>query len=297
LEWLVRCISEGNIRWPEDERRIKVALNTYHSLKSKPSLRTRYNVQPDINNYSLEDLEEIDRRIKGFQENGNRLIPGAELLYDDGEYVVIRIGGPRVRLEDAIQAACFYGQNTNWCTRNEDAALDYLKRGPLYVIFRNGRKISQYSPHSNYQIADEKNKSLRLLDLDPVLLKVLDEIGLHLSFSDIAVLIDRKEKIPRFILNRIAQEPWLILRYCRDREIRWPEAEPVLLTNVSASLRYAISVIEGRWPELESLLLDRYRQDPADTEPFTDRYERKIMDGNWPEYEQLKRQLGMRSYA
>ena len=58
---------------------------------------------------------------------------------------------------------------------------------------------------------------------------------------------------------------------------RWPEAEPLILTNIAMTYWYAYNIIKGRWPEAECVILN--------SSEFSYLYACNIIKGKWPEGE------------
>jgi hypothetical protein len=69
------------------------------------------------------------------KENKFIFLPGAEKLYDDNNWFLIKITDPK--------ACSFYAKGTNWCTRNQETASHYLEEGPLYIIYKEGKIYAQ----------------------------------------------------------------------------------------------------------------------------------------------------------
>ena len=59
---------------------------------------------------------------------------------------------------------------------------------------------------------------------------------------------------------------------------RWPEAEPVIMKNAWAILAYAEKVLEGRWPEAEEYI----KTDPG----MATQYAVSVIEDRWPEAEE-----------
>ena len=58
-------------------------------------------------------------------------------------------------------------------------------------------------------------------------------------------------------IDPVGIESEKLVRFCfRNDCVRWPEAEPEILKDKEWARRYAFSVIDGEWPELEDILLN-----------------------------------------
>jgi hypothetical protein len=293
LEWLVRRVSEGNIRWPEDQRRTQVALTTYANLKQSPRLLKEHEVSPDINKYTLHDLEDIEDKILGrplqtdHQESENRN-PSVKLIYDQGGYKIIQIGGPGTDIEQASAALCFYATNTRWCTDNDKTNREYLEYGPVYVIFHNGKKIAQAD--GRRQVMDTKDLYIEMNEKTLPLYKLLVKNGIitkALYYYKISSEITHKRQPlknereiatdPRiafdYIFNFLDGKPWplaepaiardpvVAVRYAAHiLQRRWPEAEPVIAQNAESAFLYASDIIQGPWPPGEPAIASEARE-------------------------------------
>jgi hypothetical protein len=255
LEWLVRRVSEGNIRWPEDQRRTQAALATYANLKQSPRLLKEHEVSADINKYTLHDLEDIEDRVTGRplqterQEAENRN-SSAKLIYNQGGYKIIQIGGPGTDIEQASQALCFYANNTRWCTDNDKTNREYLRKGPVYVIFHNGKKIAQAD--GRRQVMDPKDVPLDINEKTIPVYQLLIKLGIitkALFYYMHSENITHQRQPPENE-KEIATDPRVALDYITnflDGE-PWPLAEPAIARNPDTAFSYARNIIRGPWP-------------------------------------------------
>lgn len=65
-------------------------------------------------------------------------------------------------LAKAIKLACQYGEGTNWCTTNAAVAMEYLQKGPLYIVLRDGYPVVQawaniQDPMNHFQVMNRKD--------------------------------------------------------------------------------------------------------------------------------------------
>jgi hypothetical protein len=307
LEWLVRRVSEGNIRWPEDERRAQAALATYANLKQSPRLLKEHEVSADINKYTLHDLEDIEDKVTGrplptgHQEGENRN-PSAKLIYDQGGYKIIQIGGPGTDLEQASEALCFYANNTRWCTDNPQTNREYLEYGPVYVIFHNGKKIAQAD--GKRQVMDPKDVPLDINEKTIPVYQLLIKLGImnkalfyYMHSENVThqrqppenekeIATDPRvalDYIDNFLDGKpwplaepaIARDPSTAVGYARDvLKRRWPEAEPVIAQDADSACVYASDVIQGPWPPGEPAI--------ASSSLAAYAYASEIIQGPWP---------------
>jgi hypothetical protein len=76
--------------------------------------------------FKLESRRQSEKRIKR---------EGSEIIYDDGRHRVLVISCPA--------CATLYSRGTTWCTSDPAKAAAYLESGPLYIVFRDGRRYAQ----------------------------------------------------------------------------------------------------------------------------------------------------------
>ena len=65
LEWMVRQLNNSLIRWPEDRPRLVTALSSFYKIKRSPTLLKQYSASPDLNHYTIHQLEELSDKIEG----------------------------------------------------------------------------------------------------------------------------------------------------------------------------------------------------------------------------------------
>ena len=97
LEWMVRQLNNSLIRWPEDRPRLVTALTSFYKIKRSPILLTQYSASPDLNHYTIHQLEDLSDKIEGVTqrpESVNLSNPGLQKIYDDGVYAVFKILNP-----------------------------------------------------------------------------------------------------------------------------------------------------------------------------------------------------------
>jgi hypothetical protein len=307
LEWLVRRVSDGNIRWPEDQRRTQVALTTYANLKQSPRFLKEHGVNPDINKYTLHDLEDIEDKILGRplqteRQEGENRNPSAKLIYNQGGYKIIQVGGPGTDLEQASQALCFYANNTRWCTDNDKTNREYLEKGPVYVIFHNGKKIAQAD--GKRQVMDTKDRDIEMNEKTLPLYKLLVKNGTitkALYYYKYSENVTHRRQPPEnereiatdpriafdYLFNFLDGEPWPLAEpaIARDPEIaakyavyilkrRWRQAEPAIARDSESAFLYARNIIQGPWPLGELAI--------ASHPTYAAYYASDILHNSWP---------------
>jgi hypothetical protein len=147
LPYIIRQIARDNLVITmdnfEDADRISSALNYFHEHHKKKD----WPGHRDINQYkNWRELEDLTTK---FQEEGKEFKSGKELRREQTQgmdelfevtipnkskttYTFVKFTTP--------EALARCGSGTKWCTTNPDTAETYLKRGPLYIVFRDDKK-------------------------------------------------------------------------------------------------------------------------------------------------------------
>jgi hypothetical protein len=254
VEWLARQYITNQFRL-EDRPRIHDVLTKFGQIKNKLTQR-------DINQYTLHSLEEvIDKEFNveipdDVDENTD--VPGAKNLYN----------GPLGKLDVpmTVEAAKMLGSGTKWCTAaNKDNMFnEYNEDGPLYVWRDKSGKKYQFHFHTE-QFMDSRDKPIK-----PELLT-----SFRTSHPVISKLFKKYEQ--DCIKDKDTRR---LLRYARDvLHDRWPEAEPIIATDLGVAYVYASEVIEDRWPAIEKYIL----KDPHNAY----KYASEVIEDRWPEAEPI----------
>lgn len=174
-EWLARLVIRGVIGVPgisdpsttptilldsdQDIGRIRNALAAFE--RAKPRLDPN---QRDINSY--QNLEVLEQTLRQSVELGKvrssasfvRQAEGANIIYDDGSYVVYFFKGSQgdqqgcAPFEERLQGLGKLGMGppvTSWCTRTgyggaeNRFGLNYLSIGDIYTIYKDGKPFAQ----------------------------------------------------------------------------------------------------------------------------------------------------------
>lgn len=193
--------------------------------KIKTAKKLPENIPYDIN--KIEDPKELKniateiskiktKRVEYKEKESNLFAKGsADLIYEDDKLKIVKIND--------INASCFYGINTKWCTAmtddnyNKETAKNYLKKylsiGNLYVIFDKKNKSKYQISFAAKKIRDEKDKivnPLKFREINPYVYDKLielfkDEIVDNRYFefmqNDFETLYDKS-----YILNLIKRE-------------------------------------------------------------------------------------------
>jgi hypothetical protein len=292
LEWVVNRVSRGNIRWPEDKTRVLRALKEYNDLKKQPRYLKQHNVSADINQYTLHDLEKINRSIHGDPDlvpaPGEQILPATKWFatMNGGRDKILRIGGPGTDLKQSIKSACTLGEGTKWCTGGkdaEDSARHYLEKGPLFIIYRDGQP---YAQTDRDQLMDVHDYPIEFRD-DEELWHELAEIGIF-SKAKIAYAYAyysgiRNEDGEKDIVTD-KKYRYLYITTILGVDDRWPEAEPYILRdkNPEEIYKYCRRCLnKKRWPAGEKVLLTLGGFEAE----YLVLYAKNILNCSWPEAE------------
>ena len=293
LEWMVRRLNNSLIRWPEDRQRLVTALTSFYKIKRSPTLLKQYSASPDLNHYTIHQLEELSDKIEGVTQRPdsvNLSSPGLKKIYDNGVYAVFKI----LNSETAVEMA----KGTKWCTSDFQTAKHYIENSGLYIWFKEGKKFAQSDGESQFMDLQDATivPDIELLKLYKGLFKNVPtklppEFKKELDFETLEIIKDIPDVALEYsctVLKRrwpeaepyIMKDPYVSVSYARDIiKGRWPEAEPYIKYDCSASLLYARDVIKGRWPEAEPLLVKATY--------YAYGYAHDVIEGRWPEAEPL----------
>jgi len=82
----------------------------------------------------------------------------------------------------------------------------------------------------------------------------------------------------KLILDKYKNSPRDLFRYARDMiSGRWPEAEPIIMTDLLYAYYYSRDIIRGRWSEAEPIIMS--------SSEYAYLYALYIIKGRWPEAE------------
>ena len=270
----IKWLNDGTFRYPEDNIKLKQTIQDYEQLKNKHPL-------PKINKFkSLQDLTHlIDQHLRPQtlkQEKRKIKITNLEqygnIIYNDGELAVIEITDPN--------SAVTLSSGTKWCTSDKKTAKEYLDKGPLYIIYKDGKKFAQAHLQSGQymNLRDESldNNIVQDIMTKSGLIKKIKEDPIAAFNYAYEIIQDRFPEAEPVIMK----DP--IAAYSYAHEIigeRWPEAEPTIMRDQAIASEYAFVIIRGRWPEAEPIIM----KDPI----TASEYASQIIKGRWPEAEPI----------
>ena len=157
---LARMYANGLIKWEDIGSTMRDYLTKFHTLNLKkmiPSPRNDFNRYSDLGDFysvvdEYPDPEEREKKSKG----------DAKEVYKDANVRIIQ--------PEDVNAACYYGQGTRWCTAADSNNMfdRYNNEGPMYILLptkatHEGEKY-QIHPESG-QYMDEQDRPIETQDL------------------------------------------------------------------------------------------------------------------------------------
>ena len=259
LEWLVRQHGElpDQMLDVNSMKTIREILTFYDKVKKSPVLLDRMELLSDINKMTLGYLYYMWAKYKNVDPTSEReKIEKAKKLatkvtYDKNGYKVIKIEGNN---EYAPIAACMYAKGTKWCTSDEGKAEYYLKKGPLYILLKDGQKILQTDLK---EWKDSTDKEIDIMK-DNALSQVLVDSGLLSDPETILWTLNHKyfAGAPRWpaVEPVLAQDPKYAFEYAKKRGERFELGETALASDPIMAANYAIIILRGRFSEAEETI-------------------------------------------
>jgi hypothetical protein len=265
VEWLVRRFMKGDPVFALSDY-IRGGLGMIAKISKSKPLMEYYGFDGNLNKWQAGDLavfynnhRDDDLSSKTQQLKDAKKL-GTTVLYDKGGYKVIKIGGNGDdRLGYAVDAACVYARGTKWCTSDKNMSRKYLKKGPLFIIIKNGHKVLQTDLQS-FMDAEDKGVDL---SKNRDLLRVLVESGVIESPEDALRIISRNinygygERWPE-LEPLFARDPKTAVEYARFTGQRFPLGEKAIASVPEYAYFYVITVLKDRFPQAEATL----RKDP-----------------------------------
>lgn len=277
-EWLIRQWKNGTARFPEDNEKLSENLTLFDKKKSRLDNK-------DINAYTPGTLAQtLSQQFKATgserrdaRKGGIQLPLGAELIANKGAMKAVKITTP--------EASSILCSGTEWCVANKETAEEYLKQGPLYLIYVNDERKYLVHEESNQFMDvydneiydDEDNSSLLGLKTKIEIIDLLSpifELDANLAFTYANKIA--KGRWP-YGEQAIAQHSHLSFLYAKNIiHGRFPAGEPAIMKNPKAAYQYAADVIRGRWLEAEPIIAQNN---------YAENYAQEVIRGRWPEAE------------
>lgn len=172
VQWLAKVYSNEGIKMEDILSKAKPWLETYALYKKKKFFTGTDAGLANIMNLKFKDLWEIsiraDFQMKLKQQEEKAMPKGdAEMVYENDK---VRIIIPKDK-----EAACYYGQGTQWCTASTQSMnyfSAYSKDGPLYILLPKqpkyqGEKYQLHFPSGQFMDEQDRNVDniIELLDM------------------------------------------------------------------------------------------------------------------------------------
>lgn len=155
-DWILNRYKQGKFRM-EDSQRVRDTIHDFMHFQDRLP-------EKDINKYK--DLIEIrdavrkkSHEIVTASDNAPIDHAGAKKIYDKNGLVIYKIL--------SLQAARFYAEGTEWCTKARDMYEEYSGRGPLYIVFtedKHNKTWYKYQFHletSQFMDIDDREVDLK----------------------------------------------------------------------------------------------------------------------------------------
>jgi hypothetical protein len=168
-EWIIRRFIDGGIRYLEDvDSTVAENLAIYHELKTRrmipPELMDINKFKGDANpNSVIRFFRKVYNIYRELPEQVEKAKGNADEFYNDEDV--------RIIIPNDKEAACYYGQGTQWCTASTKSTNyfnRYNKQGKLYIVLpknpaHEGEKYQLHFATNFY--ANENDKGVRLQTL------------------------------------------------------------------------------------------------------------------------------------
>jgi len=134
-EWIIRRFIDGGIRYLEDvDSTVAENLAIYHELKTRrmipPELMDINKFKGDANpNSVIRFFRKVYNIYRELPEQVEKAKGNADEFYNDEDV--------RIIIPNDKEAACYYGQGTQWCTASTKSTNyfdHYNSQGPLYIV-------------------------------------------------------------------------------------------------------------------------------------------------------------------
>lgn len=203
-------------------------------------------------------------------------------------------------------ASCYHGRNTDWCTTKPNASYfeKYFYDKNIVLIYflqkETGKRwaIACHRKLDKIEMFDQRDNSINVdqfqqqTGLDPMKYKDMALDKQHTPKYDqskqqyVEALAIIQQATPFTKVDPQLEQALLfakdmssIVEYCAEVKGRWDVAERLCIQNICSIVDYAKDVIKGRWPEAESVVLEK-----GDLDSLV-KYAVNVIKGRWPEAE------------
>jgi hypothetical protein len=271
LGWIIRnVVDPGGNSADEWFGRVRQALAFFQKVSKSPALLEHVGLPADINKLTLDELYDSwithkDEDLKSKAQETKKAKETVKVIYNNGPYKILQIGGEGVDPETAVEAVCSYSQGTAWCTRSENTAKSYLQRGRLFLAFK-GKERLFLADYRGSEIKDVSNEMVKLSDET---LMLLLKSGILQFWADKAYPSEKEDKIFDYCIYHLRIHPHkypVFFQHLIDNRLvsterlsryigigggALPQAEDYIATDPRAAFLYSVYAIDRPWPKGE----------------------------------------------
>jgi hypothetical protein len=307
VTWIARMLAKNQVRLPEDGQGIRDNLAAFQTQRRQPGFggnkdinayRTPADLSTAIQQNAMTVVRSKDiEKFKGLE--------GTTPVVQKGDITIFKVTNPK--------ALMILSDSTDWCTRHEENATDYLQSGPSFVAFYRGHPYAQLHPASN-QFKDKSDMEFakeyreeghtekvyrgwghyrdRYVEgdvigstiADPVALEIIN--ALRAVSPEVAEYYGKKNYMdPALIAKRLKGVKNMIEAAVLSGQPLTPEEEAVLGDRKPGELEAYANKFhpQGRWKPLEDSIISHLKE--WDTMPKAIAYAATRIRGRWPELE------------
>lgn len=250
VAWIARLLSAKTIRLPEDAGKIRETLKQFAWLKEQRRIR---GAEADVIRYkTYGDLAEKVDELTGVHGTDEAPMiadtPGAVTVYFEHPWQIVYVR--------SVEACVKLASATKWCVANKGFAKKYIESGPLFFIFKNGRKFALYHQKEE-QLMDPQDRGLSdaaMMEVAPAL-QAAGLIGFHSSGQGLRALAHAGKRHAMF-----TADPHAALKYAKEHNSPFPEGESVIAMNAKTSVGYATQILLGPFQKGEATIAKNGRE-------------------------------------
>lgn len=185
MPWIVRNYINGNIKRFEDLGLLRYSLEAFEKYKNSNNFiefaKSNLPTISDVKNIFNYDVKTIRKLMADYTPEEKLVDKGNSIEFYRDETV-------RVIEPLNTQAACYYGQGTQWCTaatKGQNYFDHYFKQGPLYILLPKDGSGNKYQLHiTTEQFANQYDEMLSLEECVIMFPKFIEYLKTHGSQKD-----------------------------------------------------------------------------------------------------------------
>ena len=280
-EWLIKQWRDGTARFPEDIERLSNSLTIFHAKKTRLQEKDINRYTPDSLANALEqELGLTQKELKAAQRGELMLPPGAKLVLESSPYQFVKV--------TTVPAATQLASRTEWCVANKPNAAEYLKDGPLYLVYKDGKRdvLIHFENGDNGEFMDTENEAVpisykfELIELLTPVTGISKENSHSLALQYALEVVEGRWPEGEEAIGKDARSALDYAIMLKENGImdRWPAGEEAISKDSDTGYQYARKILEGRWPEGEEAI-SKHSISAFD-------YAINVVKGEWPEGEE-----------